>query len=109
MSGLESLGLLQVYVNRLSSLGISRFLKTVKCKHRNGHLVIKIFIKPDPGLSLRMYTRRLKGDKEALGDIPNVYNYQAFAETEKAGYIVRQWVASNLYDRIRCVHKLWGL
>lgn len=24
-------------------------------------------------------------------------------ETDKAGYIVRQWIASNLYDRIRCV------
>lgn len=24
-------------------------------------------------------------------------------ETDKAGYIIRQWVASNLYDRIRCV------
>ena len=24
-------------------------------------------------------------------------------ETEKAGYLVRQWVASSLYDRIRCV------
>ncbi|KAJ2936541.1 hypothetical protein H1R20_g554, partial [Candolleomyces eurysporus] len=82
------------------SIGNSRFLKTVKCKHRNGHLVIKIFIKPDPGLSLRNYTRRLKLDKEALIDIPNVYNYQGFAETEKAGYIIRQWIASNLYDRI---------
>ncbi|KAF6748025.1 other/VPS15 protein kinase [Ephemerocybe angulata] len=82
------------------SLGYSRFLKTVKCKHRNGYLVIKIFIKPDPGLSLRNYTRRLKLDKEALVDIPNVYNYQGFAETERAGYIIRQWVASNLYDRI---------
>lgn len=43
-------------------------------------------------------------EREALSDIANVYNYQAFAETEKAGYIVRQWVASNLYDRIRYVY-----
>lgn len=40
-------------------------------------------------------------DREALIDIPNVYNYQTFAETDKAGYIIRQWIASNLYDRIR--------
>lgn len=44
-----------------SSLGAPRFLKTVKCRHRNGPLVVKIFIKPDPGISLRNYTRRLKG------------------------------------------------
>lgn len=38
-----------------------------------------------------------------LQDVPNVYPYQAFLETEKAGYLIRQWVASSLYDRIRCV------
>lgn len=42
-------------------------------------------------------------DREALADIANVYNYQAFVETDKAGYIIRQWLASNLYDRIRFV------
>ncbi|KAJ7855120.1 hypothetical protein B0H14DRAFT_2754859 [Mycena olivaceomarginata] len=81
-------------------LGSARFLKTVKCRHHNGYMVIKIFIKPDPGLSLRNYHRRLKADREALTDIANVYNYQSFVETDKAGYIIRQWVASNLYDRI---------
>lgn len=40
-------------------------------------------------------------EREALADIPNVYTYQSFVETEKAGYMIRQWVASSLYDRIR--------
>ncbi len=82
---------------------------------------MKIFIKPDPGVSLRKYHRRLKRtypffsvcatsvklrslsevERETLADIPNVYTYQSFVETEKAGYIIRQWVASSLYDRIR--------
>ncbi|CAA7269893.1 unnamed protein product [Cyclocybe aegerita] len=82
------------------SLGSARFLKTVKCRHRNGYLVVKIFVKPDPGLSLRTHNRRLKMDREALAEIANIYNYQAFVETDKAGYIIRQWVASSLYDRI---------
>ncbi|KAJ7028722.1 hypothetical protein C8F04DRAFT_1118486 [Mycena alexandri] len=82
------------------SLGSARFLKTVKSRHHNGYMVIKIFIKPDPGLSLRNYHRRLKADREALMDIANIYNYQSFVETDKAGYIIRQWIASNLYDRI---------
>lgn len=43
-------------------------------------------------------------DREALADIPNVYTYQSFVETDKAGYVIRQWVASSLYDRIRYVH-----
>ncbi|KAI0922943.1 hypothetical protein AcV5_009802 [Taiwanofungus camphoratus] len=82
------------------SMGSARFLKTVKCRHKNGYLVVKIFVKPDPGLSLRKYHRRLRIEREALMDIANVYNYQAFLETDKAGYIIRQWVASSLYDRI---------
>ncbi|KAI0080417.1 hypothetical protein K474DRAFT_1589825 [Panus rudis PR-1116 ss-1] len=82
------------------SLGSARFLKTVRCRHKNGYLVVKIFVKPDPGLSLRKYHRRFKIDRDALADIPNVYTYQTFVETEKAGYLVRQWVASSLYDRI---------
>ncbi|KZT63489.1 WD40 repeat-like protein [Daedalea quercina L-15889] len=82
------------------SMGSARFLKTVKCRHRNGYMVVKIFVKPDPGLSLRKYHRRLKVEREALADLVNVYSYQAFVETDKAGYVFRQWVASSLYDRI---------
>jgi phosphoinositide-3-kinase regulatory subunit 4 len=108
--------------NVSNSLGSARFLKTVKCRHRNGYMVIKIFIKSDPGLTLRNYRRRLKSqciltllfgrsnpiadmivEREALADIANIYSYQTFVETEKAGYIIRQWIASNLYDRIRYV------
>ena len=48
---------------------------------------------------------RCVAEREALIDIPNVYGYQSFVETDKAGYIIRQWVASNLYDRIRYVIK----
>ena len=35
-----------------------------------------------------------------------MYAYQTFVETEKAGYIIRQWIASSLYDRIRFVSRL---
>jgi hypothetical protein len=41
-------------------LNQARFLKTVKCRHRNGYLVVKIFIKQDPDISLRSYQRKLK-------------------------------------------------
>jgi len=47
-------------------------------------------------------TNRL-AEREALLDIPNVYSYQVFIDSDKAGYLIRQWVASNLYDRIRWV------
>lgn len=42
-------------------------------------------------------------EREALADILNVYNYKVFVENDRAGYIVRQWLDKNLYDRIRYV------
>lgn len=33
----------------------------------------------------------------------SVHSYQTFVETEKAGYLIRQWVGANLYDRVRSV------
>lgn len=40
-------------------------------------------------------------EREVLSDVANVYTYQAFVENDQAGYLIRQWVASSLYDRIR--------
>ncbi|KAH8119146.1 hypothetical protein DFH11DRAFT_1838620 [Phellopilus nigrolimitatus] len=100
-------GALDTFVSELGpdivydkSLGSSRFLKTVRCRHRNGFLVVKIYIKPDTNQLDEKYLRRLKKEKKALQDVPNTYTYQIFTESDKAGYLVRQWVASSLYDRI---------
>ena len=43
----------------------------------------------------------LAAERENLIDCPNVLSYQRALETERGGYLIRQWVASNLYDRIR--------
>ncbi|KAL4072222.1 hypothetical protein J3A83DRAFT_4372222 [Scleroderma citrinum] len=97
------------------SIAQCRFLKTVKCRHRNGYLVVKIFIKHDPGLSLRPYIRKQKVDREALLDIPNVYNYQAFVETDKAGFLIRhtrpflssiekKWIVFQLLSALSLAH-----
>lgn len=42
------------------SLSSSRFLKTILARHAHGPLVLKIFIKPDSAMSLRVIQRRLK-------------------------------------------------
>lgn len=44
----------------VDSMGTSRFLKTIRGKHRQGVLVVKVFVKPDPSLSLKAMHRRLK-------------------------------------------------
>ena len=42
-------------------------------------------------------------EREALLEVPNAFPYQRIIETEKAGYLIRQYFFSSLYDRIRCV------
>lgn len=54
------------------------------------------FVSTVPADSLTVET----AEREALVDCPNVLPYARAVETERAGYLLRQWVASNLYDRI---------
>ncbi|SCZ98267.1 BZ3500_MvSof-1268-A1-R1_Chr3-2g06260 [Microbotryum saponariae] len=82
------------------SMGASRFLKTIRARHRSGALVVKVFVKDDPGLSFRPFEERIKLEREALSQGANVLAYQRAVETDRATYLVRQWMASNLYDRI---------
>jgi phosphoinositide-3-kinase regulatory subunit 4 len=90
----------QALTQKASSMGSSRFLKAIKARHRHGPLVVKTFLKPEAHYSLRPLVRRLRVEREALEDVPNVLTYQKVVETETAGYLIRQWMASNLYDRI---------
>ncbi|KAI9626663.1 hypothetical protein H4Q26_017761 [Puccinia striiformis f. sp. tritici PST-130] len=82
------------------SLGTTRFLKTIRARHKYGRIVVKVFVKTDPSFSLKGFVRRLKSERGLLQDVPNVLTYQRAVETEKAGYLIRQWLTNNLYDRI---------
>jgi phosphoinositide-3-kinase regulatory subunit 4 len=97
-----------------SSLSSARFLKTIRGKTRYGLVVVKIFVKPSVNFSLVRWVRQLRGitiawekftyfleERDALTDIPNAFPYIRCIETEKAGYIIRQYLYSSLYDRIR--------
>ncbi|KAL7275309.1 Serine/threonine-protein kinase [Rhizina undulata] len=85
------------------SLGSARFLKTRRGKlGGEGGLavVVKTFVKPLPSFSLEDYRQQIQHEQEVLADIPNAIVYQRVVETEKAGYMVRQYLYSSLYDRI---------
>ncbi|RIA90300.1 hypothetical protein C1645_712201 [Glomus cerebriforme] len=82
------------------SLSSARFMKTIRGRHKEGAVVVKIFIKPEPGLSLLNIVKALQEEKEALSEVPNAFAYQRILETEKAGYLIRQFFFSSLYDRI---------
>lgn len=43
------------------SIGNARFMKTIRGRHKDTLVVVKIFVKPDPQLSLRSYVKKLQG------------------------------------------------
>ena len=40
-------------------------------------------------------------ERDALNDVPNALGYQRIFETSTNGYLVRQYLYSSLYDRMR--------
>ncbi|ONH67192.1 Serine/threonine-protein kinase VPS15 [Cyberlindnera fabianii] len=81
-------------------IGTSRFLKTVKAYDPDGAVVIKVFIKPNEGMDLGPWYKALQKCKTSLADVPSVLPYTKIIETERAGYLIRQFINTNLYDRI---------
>ncbi|PRT56658.1 Putative serine/threonine-protein kinase VPS15 [Wickerhamiella sorbophila] len=77
-----------------------RFLKSVRAAHRDSETVVKVLIKPPAGLDLAETKQRLTDLKQALKDNLNAISYSRIVETDRAGYLVRQYIKHNLYDRI---------
>lgn len=36
-------------------------MKTIRGRHKDGSVVVKIFVKPEPGLSLKTYVKTVQG------------------------------------------------
>ncbi|EJS44782.1 vps15p [Saccharomyces arboricola H-6] len=87
-------------VHYVSQLNSSRFLKTCKALDPNGEIVIKVFIKPADQYSLRPFLQQIKAQSFKLGQLPHVLNYSKLIETNRAGYMIRQHLKNNLYDRL---------
>ncbi|KAJ8663211.1 hypothetical protein O0I10_001388 [Lichtheimia ornata] len=87
-----------IYYER--SIGNARFMKTIRGRHKDTLVVVKIFVKPDPQLSLRSYVKKLQDEHDALINVSNAFPFQRILETDKAAYLVRQYFCSSLYDRI---------
>ncbi|KAH3680281.1 hypothetical protein WICPIJ_008339, partial [Wickerhamomyces pijperi] len=82
-------------------MGSSRFLKTIKAKDTDGSIVVKVFIKPnDTATNLSEWSKRLQKERDTLLKIPGTAPFLKILETERAGYLIRQFFKSNLYDRI---------
>lgn len=100
------------------NLGNARFLKTVRGFNDEGPVVLKVFIKSNPDMDLSVYygellskyfwatnysylLTQLLGQRQVLTSVSNAFPYIQILETDRAGYLVRQYIKTNVYDRIR--------
>lgn len=99
-------------------------MKTLRGRHKDGYVVIKLFIKPESGINLVKQVEKIKGidaftwsikdrspcytleEYDLLDNVPNAFYFQRVMETDRAAYLVRQYLYSSLYDRIRYVSML---
>ncbi|DBA05165.1 TPA: hypothetical protein N0F65_005015 [Lagenidium giganteum] len=88
----------------VSLIGDGKFLKTIYCKSDEGSLVVKIYRKYDPNESLSSAEVALRRLSLAFSmeHQPNLLPYADYQLSTKynVAFMVRQYFASNLYDRI---------
>ena len=75
--------------------------KTLRMAHDEGTAVVKVHVKRDPLLAFEPYEAKLLELRQrlVLSQAPSVLPYQRVAFSDKAGFLIRQYFASNLYDR----------
>lgn len=100
------------------SLGNARFMKCIRARRKDGLVVAKIVMKPSPNTKWDEYVQELNSkphlysrgssrltrwivERKELSDIPNALGYHRIQQTGMAGYLVRQYIHSSLYDRMR--------
>ncbi|TAQ91604.1 hypothetical protein B7494_g72 [Chlorociboria aeruginascens] len=81
------------------SMGTARFMKSIRARHQDGVVLVKVVVKPYP-MKLDKYKKKIIYERRALADIPNALAYQRIVETETNGFLVRQYLYSSLYDRL---------
>lgn len=87
-------------VHYVSQLNSSMFLKTCKGLDPNGEVVIKVFIKPNEDFDLKGIQQAITQEALVLAPLPTALNFSKVIESNRAGYLIRQHLKSNLYDRL---------
>jgi phosphoinositide-3-kinase regulatory subunit 4 len=101
------------------SMGGGRFMKSIRARQQNGLVLVKVIMKPYPSMKLESYVKAIirefafavqqpwiysdnvLGERKLLSDVPNALSHQRILETGTGGYLVRQYIHSSLYDRMR--------
>lgn len=71
-----------------------------RAKCDEGLVVVKVFVKNDPSLPLESHADKLEAIKRSLANAVNCLPFQRVIVTDKAGFIVREFVKHSLYDRV---------
>ncbi|CAH6723440.1 serine/threonine-protein kinase Vps15p [[Candida] jaroonii] len=93
-------------VQYIELINNSRFLKTIKAIDLNNGdaIIIKILIKPNSingyNINLQNITELMVKEATLLSQYNFVLPFENFIETERAGYLIRQSIKINLYDRL---------
>lgn len=82
------------------SLGSTRFFKVARAKSQEGLVVVKVFAIHDPSLPLSTYRNGIEEIRTKLASAVNCLPFQKTILQDRAGFIVREYVKSSLYDRI---------
>ena len=92
------------------SLGYGKALKTTLCSSPQGPVIVKVFINRhkanDPAFDPGPHERKLRDIRNQLSLFyqPNIIPYQRLVKSRRRGkntaFLVRQYFANNLYDRI---------
>ena len=102
------------------SMGGGRFMKSIRARQHNGLVFVKVIMKPYPSMKLEPYIKAIirtfytyfvltsifiltpiAGERKLLSEVPNALSYERILETSTGGYLVRQYIHSSLYDRMR--------
>ncbi|KAF4469082.1 VPS15 kinase [Fusarium albosuccineum] len=99
-AGIDASELSDVHYEK--SIGNARFMKTIRGRHENGLVLVKVLVKPYAEVKLEKYKKQIidKEQRKILADVPNALAFQRIIETESNGYLVRQFLYSSLYDRL---------
>lgn len=81
-------------------MGSTRFLKVARARTSEGLQVVKVFVKPVQDILFIVHQQKLEHIKTALQSAANCFPYQQFFITDKAAFIVREYIRHSLYDRI---------
>ncbi|KAH7327960.1 hypothetical protein B0I35DRAFT_366464 [Stachybotrys elegans] len=82
------------------SIGNARFMKSIRGRHDNGVVLVKVLVKPYSDVKLEQYKKQIIEQRKLLANVPNALGFQRVIETETNGYLVRQFLYSSLYDRL---------